>query len=225
MKRFQVLVAATLLVSTATTVQADKHMCGWYGGVQGGVETLTARQTGNSNLSAGANTINTTTSYKSSHTGGIIGLFGGYGRMIRDWYVAAQLQGDVGDFNNKSDLNISSGGQSVSFKTRLRANSLWGATGLVGYQMVKDTVAYVGAGVDYARWRYSEDTSGSRRNSNQFGFAPRFGVRTLIAKNLFLNAEYKYSFFRKVTLSNSTTSLNATPRVQTFTVGVAFKTN
>lgn len=222
MKRFQFLVAATLLVSATTTAQADKHMNGWYGGAQGGVTTLTARQTGNFSPTTGSSVI---TNYKSSHTGAVGGLFGGYGRMIRDWYVAAQLQGDVGDFNNKANLNVSTSTSSFTGKTRLRANSLWGATGLVGYQMVKDTLAYVGAGVDYARWRYSEDVTGSKRNSNQFGFAPRFGIRTLIAKNIFLNAEYKYSFFRKVTLSNSTTSLSATPRVQTFTVGFAFKTN
>lgn len=60
---------------------------------------------------------------------------------------------DVGDFNRKF---ITTGET-----TQLRTTSMLGATGLLGYQVVKDMVAYVGAGVDYARWRYSEQEATS----------------------------------------------------------------
>jgi opacity protein-like surface antigen len=208
MKKLQFLVATVaILVGITTTACADKSMTGVYGGIQGGVHTLTAHERTNSNGGT-ADTV--------GHVGGVGGLFGGYGHMVREWYMAVQLHGDVGNFNRK----FTTTGET----TQLRTTSMQGVTGLLGYQVVKDMVAYVGAGVDYARWKYSDNVVGSTK-SNQLGFAPRFGIRTMVSKNIFLNAEYKHTFFRTITISGGGSSFNATPRVQTFTVGFAFKTN
>ncbi|MEI8295033.1 MAG: outer membrane beta-barrel protein [Alphaproteobacteria bacterium] len=206
MKKLQFLVAVAAIFVTCTAT-ANSSMNGVYGKVQGSVYDLTTHETTVTNNGASGSIGN---------VGSVGFLFGGYGRMVRDWYMAVQLQNDLNNFDRKF--------LSTAYTTQLRAQSILGASSLLGYQVIKDMVAYVAAGVDYARWQYSDSTVGSN-TSDRLGFAPRFGIRTMISKNIFLNAEYKHTFFRTITISGGGSTFNARPRVQTFTVGLAIKTS
>lgn len=208
--------SAVLVAGLLSTPMVQAHDClsmkGWYAGIQGGVQNTHTKD----NVSiAGVGSM--AASFGKTH--GMVGAMGGYGHMFHNWYVAGQVQGDLGRFNN-SNAFTTNGGATGTIRTR--ADSMFGAAALVGYQALKDVIAYVRVGGDYARWKVSATGINDVKKS-QFGFAPGIGVRALIRKNIFLNMEYKHSFFRKVNNGNGSTSVAVRPSVQTFTVGVAFK--
>lgn len=211
LKKISKVLALGLL--TTNLAQADcMSLKGWYAGLQAGVQNTHTKD--NVNM-AGVGAVGAT--FGKIH--GMIGLMGGYGHMFHNWYVAGQIQGDLGRFHNSG--TITTPGNVQGF-IRTRAESMFGAAALVGYQALKDMVAYIRLGGDYARWKVSMSGVSDTKKS-QLGFAPGIGVRALVWKNVFLNMEYKHSFFRKINSGSGSTTASVRPSVQSFTVGVAFK--
>ena len=170
-------------------------------------------------------------SSKGGNNGGMGGIFLGWGRNFsKHGYAGLQLEGSLIDAKRNSTMVNGSITQNLSTKT----NGVWGAALLLGLRpwANKGTMIYVRLGADYARWKHSASaTSGTAAqtvtgstSSNTLAFAPGLGVRSMMYKNMFVNVEYKYSFFNTLTLNNASGSKSSSrPRLQTFTVGIGWR--
>lgn len=201
MKKFAIAVAAVALLG----IQAEaSSFQGAYAGLKGGIQTVTAK------FKARDNALGNET----GHPGGHGGLFAGYGHMFHDMYVALQADASIGGYQNS--VITPSGG----FKTK--ADCVYGVAGLVGYQPIANVVTYLKLGAHFASWKITRASESLKKSKTLTGLGTGLGMRVLIAKNVFFDMAYDFTFFRNMILTGSRQD-TAKPRLQTFTVGLAYK--
>lgn len=205
MKKILVIaVAGVLSLVGAKASMISLH--GVYGGIKGGVQTLTTKH--QTNFGQVGNEL--------GHSGGQVGLFAGYAHMLQDCYLAVEADANMGGYQN-SLLVLNS-------IVKTKTNAIYGIGGLIGYHPITNMVAYIKLGADFAKWDLTSNSSvqNLKATKTQTGLGSGIGIRALIAPNVFLDMAYKYTFFRKIYLPNDSNDI-AKPRVQTFTVGFAVK--
>lgn len=203
--------ATVSALALATTGIANANCCdlkGWYVGAQGGLNIVSGKLYSKLN--------NVVARSSKNNSGGSAGVMAGYGHMWCNWYLAGQVQADFGSFKQSASLN--GGNQSI------KATSLWGVAGMLGYQVRNNWVVYARLGADYARWKLTSNALNQNKSKGKWAFAPGVGVRVSVAKNVFMNAEYKYSWFDRIgSKVDTNNSAGARPRLHAFSLGVAYK--
>lgn len=169
-------------------------------------------------------------------------LFAGYNAVLNNFLVGGQIFIGTPSGNNKLSTAYGGGGFANTTLALKRGLSL-GANVTLGAALSKETLAYVKLGFDYAKWTLTESSPAAVApavahasfshpfSKSKLGFSPAIGMSTMLTKNVFLSAEYKYTFWGKMDRPAVAVALpvpgalaaRVKINTQTFMVGVGYK--
>ena len=161
----------------------------------------------------------------SGGTGGLFGLFAGYGAVVGGGaYVGGEIYGGL-DTTSFSPYDDSASGQNVGYwKAKVEHKYYYGLAARLGYMVTPSTLIYVRLAVESGKWKASvapnaatidantvagasQDTINNSKKTvtkskSGLQFSPGAGVEIYVTKNLFLRAEYSYLFGPKLDVSH-----------------------
>ena len=211
MKKIILSISALLLASTHAAVNTEScanSFSGFYAGVQAGMNRTAGQHTvigGGSGLVA--NRILGGDSKHSSNTKSFLGgLFAGYGMGVGSCtYFGGELY--VNFSNANLLINKGTSGAFNGEKQTAKNTYNFGAKARFGYTFSQKIMAFIGLGLERAKWQIKDATSQTFKASKaSFVFAPSVGMDMFMSNNLFVRGEFTYVNGPKVTINGSATA-------------------
>ena len=168
----------------------------------------------------------------SGGTGGLFGLFAGYGVVVGNGaYFGGEVYGGF-DTTSFSPYDDSGSGAAIGYwKAKVEHKYYYGLAARLGYMVTPSTLIYVRLAVESGKWKASVTPNSATidanltaaatanpdlvssakktvsKNKTGIQFAPGAGIEVFVTKNLFLRAEYSYLFGPKLSMTHDTKAI------------------
>lgn len=210
MKLTSTIIALTILptVAFAASSPPSDNFNGFYAGVQGGYEMFKSTD----NFTGTGALAGDTESSSAGFDGGNLGLFAGYGQRInRDFYLGAEIEGDLASAEVTSRVTI---GATTASATVKHEND-YGASIRAGFFPTTNTLLY-------GRLGAVESNFNDGNSISLTGIRAGIGTETAISSNMTLRADWVYTGYESYTFMTSAGNFSYTPDSSTFRVGLAY---
>jgi len=185
---------------------------GLYVGVQGGYDSYRVRE------DFGLSAFGASVDPSISASGGVGGLFLGYGMDLSDmFYLGAEVFGNYS--GAESDFKATFSGLGT-LHSKTEARGAWGVSILPGLRLNPALLAYVRLGYNWSSLKVEASGSGfsSSKTNTSGGFNYGFGMESLIVDNWSVRAEFSHTDYS----SSSSNFVHFKPADNQFMAGIVY---